>query len=184
MNTEESLPDRVQNVLADAGTWAEPPAGMFRRVMTEARRPKERMHSVWIAAALALVLVGLVLVMERADGSGEGVIIAMNGTPLAPQAVGTAQLREAASGWYIRLEIKGLPPAPEDKYYQGWLWGGDQGVSIGTFHMRNGPEPVALWSGVSPEGFPVVKVTLQDVGGESSPSDRVMMEGLVSEPVG
>lgn len=184
MNTEEMLPERVRAVLADAGTWAEPPSGLFRGVTAKARRPKERMHSVWIAAALALVLVGLVLVMEPAGTSDEGLIIAMNGTPLAPRAVGTAQLREAASGWYIRLEIEGLPPAPEDEYYQGWLWGDGQGVSIGTFHMRNGPEPVGLWSGVSPEGFPVVKVTLQNVGGEPSPSDRVVMEGLVTEPVG
>ncbi len=184
MNTEDRLPDRVRAALADAGTWSDPPAGVLRGVLAEARRPAERIHSIWIAAALALVLVGLVVGMKPSDSSDEGLVVAMSGTSLAPRAVGTAQLREAASGWYIRLEVDGLPPAPENTYYQGWLWGEDQGVSIGTFHMRNGPEPVGLWSGVSPEGFPVVKVTLQDVGGQSSPSDRVVMEGLVTEPVG
>ncbi len=184
MNTEERLPDRVRAALADPDTWADPPKGLVDRVISEGREAEGRpTHSIWIAAALALVLVGVSLFQGPGEPPDDGLIVAMTGTPLAPGAAGTVQMREAPSGWYIRLDVRGLPPAPEDAYYQGWLWDEDEGVSIGTFHMRNGAEPVGLWSGVSPEGFPVVKVTLQDLGGGSAPSDRVMMEGRVTDPV-
>lgn len=183
MNHEEALSDRVEAVLADPGTWADPPEGLVDRVLAEGKRRESLGHSLWIAATLALVLVGLALFLEPEDAAEEGLTIAMTGTPLAPDATGTAFLREAASGWYIRLDVDGLPPAPEDSFYQGWLWGDGEGISIGTFHMRNGPEPVGLWSGVSPEGFPVVRVTLQEVGGGPSASDRVVMEGRVDGSV-
>lgn len=181
--------DLIRSALNRAETWAELPPGLFEDIVKAAdevgpapeRAGKRRVEpSIWIAAALAVVLVGIVLLLENGSSDDEArFVVAMTGTELAPEARGEARLSETPSGWYIRLELLGLPPAPQGSYYAGWLWRDGEGISIGTFHLRGGTDPVALWSGVSPEDFPVVRITLQDVAGGSEPSDRVMMAGAI-----
>lgn len=177
--------DLIRWALAGSSTWADPPTGLYERIATEVevrpgssapRRPA--IQPVFgIAAALLLALVALLVTDAGAPAEDEGIVVAMAGTDLAPTARGTAQIRETPSGWYVRLELSGLPPAPADAYYEGWLWRDDEGVSIGTFHMRDGSDAVALWSGVSPEDFPALRITLQTLGEGPASSDRVLMRG-------
>ncbi len=110
-------------------------------------------------------------------------VVAINGTDLAPDATGKATLRPTSSGWYIRLEVSGLPAAPEGTYYEGWVWSEEEGVSIGTFHLHGGAEPVVLWSGVDVAEYPAIWVTLQDEGAGAEASDRIMMKGRIEDLV-
>ncbi len=185
--------DLIRAVLADDSTWAEPPPGIYEAVAAEtgAQLPRsaERTGRAWpwlvgAAAAAVLVLVGLAAAWGVFEGSTEHepLVVAMAGTELASDARGTASLREYPSGWWIRLELEGLPPAPADTYYQGWVWRDGEGVSVGTFHMRGGNEPVTLWSGVDVAEYPSIWVTLQDEGGGAEASERVMMRGDITEP--
>lgn len=181
--------DRIRTVLGREETWAEPPAGLLEDILRETgrnvtplptRSPRRSHPGMRVAAILALVLVGLILILGNGQVEEEGTMVAMEGTVLAPAARGQAMVRETPSGWYIRLEVRGLPPAPEGSYYEGWLWREGEGVSIGTFHMRS-TEPVALWAGVSPSDYPVVHITLQDEGEGPAPSDRLMMSGTMPD---
>jgi hypothetical protein len=105
----------------------------------------------------------------------------MSGTELAPSAAGTASLRPTSSGWYIRLDVSGLPAAPLGSYYEGWVWSDDEGVSIGTFHLRDDSDPVVLWSGVDVAEYPAIWVTLEDEGAGPQASDQIMMKGRLDD---
>ena len=184
-------PDRVRllrDVLRDANTWSQPPSGLYEEISRgfagppaggEDAKQRRIQPSLGIAAALLLALIGLLLASsesapEEAGGGGAG-----SGTGLAPEAAGTLLLRETPSGWYLRLDVSGLPPAPVGSYYEGWLSRDANAVSVGTFHMRNGAEPVALWSGVIPGEYPFFMVALQDEGGGPAASELVMLGAAV-----
>jgi hypothetical protein len=103
---------------------------------------------------------------------------AIAGTELEPAATGEVAIREAESGWWIRLDFVDLPAAADGTYYEGWVWNGDgHGVSIGTFHLRGDEQSVVLWSGVDPADYPAIWVTLEDEDGDPGASDRVVMRG-------
>ena len=183
--------DLIRDVLSAEATWAEPLPGTFELIAAEvgagkpelAVSPKRspRLSPAWgIAAVLVVALFGFLGWLDR-PVEAEGSLVAMTGTILAPEAQGTALVREAPAGWYIRLEIEGLAAAPEDTYYEGWVWRDGEGVSIGTFHLRGGFEPVALWSGVDPADYPAISVTLQDEGAGTAASERVVMRGRIEE---
>src|SRR5690606_19218512 len=111
--------DRIRTVLGREGTGAEPPAGPLEDIPREPgsdatplpTRPPRRSHpGMRVAAILTLVLVGLILILGNGQVEEEGTMVAMEGTVLAPAARGQAMVRETPSGWYIRLEVRGLPP--------------------------------------------------------------------------
>jgi hypothetical protein len=180
--------DLIRDVLGREATWAEPPPEVADRLLTaiEANRPPRESEPAtsrrWLGpvaavvgvAAIAILVVGLTGVFSSPDQQ----IVAIAGTDLQPGATGEAAIREAESGWWIRLDIADLPAADVGTYYEGWVWN-DQGdgVSIGTFHLRGDPEPVVLWSGVDPANYPAIWVTLEDEDGDPSASDRVVMRG-------
>lgn len=179
--------DLMRQVLAAEATWAEPSPGVLEGIVAvigprkpdipATTRNRPRLSPAWgIAAVVVVALFGVLGWLDRPQ-EGEATLVAMFGTDLAPEAVGTAMVRETPAGWYIRLELSDLAPAPEDAYYEGWVWREGEGVSIGTFHLRGGAEPVALWSGVDPADYPAIWVTLQDEGGGAEASDRVVMKG-------
>ncbi|MEX1135231.1 MAG: anti-sigma factor, partial [Acidimicrobiia bacterium] len=129
-------------------------------------------------AAIVLLVIGVVSVFDEPIAE---TVVAMTGTDLAPAAAGVASLRPTPSGWYIRLDVSGLPAAPEGTYYQGWVWSDDEGVSIGTFHLRDGDDAVVLWSGVDVAEYPAISVTLEDEGAGPEASERIMMKGRFEE---
>jgi hypothetical protein len=184
--------DLIRGVLAEGSTWEEPPEGvvdgLLATIAREGHAPvvetaAKRQRPPWllaagVVAAIALLAIGVVSIFEEPIAE---TVVAMTGTDLAPAAAGVASLRPTPSGWYIRLEVSGLPAAPEGTYYEGWVWGDDEGVSIGTFHLRDGGDPVVLWSGVDLAEYPAISVTLEDEGAGPEPSERIMMKGRVED---
>ncbi len=186
--------DLIRGVLSESSTWEDPPAGVVDGLLATIAREEPvspdrpvaagPMRRPWLVvavgvAAVALLVVGIVSAYEPAAET----VVAVNGTDLAPSAAGIATLRPTPSGWYIRLDVSGLPAAPEGSYYEGWVWSEDEGVSIGTFHLRDGAEPVVLWSGVDVAEYPAIWVTLQDEGAGPEASDRIMMKGRIEDLV-
>ncbi len=188
--------DLIRGVLSGPSTWAEPPGSVVEEMLAiigregpvsaqESKQAKGSWRRPWLVAAAAVAVISLLVVGAVAifDQPDLETVVAINGTDLAPTATGIATLRPTASGWYIRLDLGGLPAAPEGSYYEGWVWSEDEGVSIGTFHLRGGPEPVVLWSGVDVAEYPAIWVTLQDEGAGPEASDRIMMKGRVDDLV-
>jgi hypothetical protein len=149
-----------------------------------------------VAAGLLLVggLVGALLAGgdgagdgddDRGDGPGSGEVagatFALEASGAAPAATGRATVRELEAGVAIRLDVTGLPPAPDGTYYEGWLRAPDgAAVSVGTFHMRGGDGSVGLWSGVRPDRYPQLTVTLEREGDGDSSSGAVVLRGTVA----
>jgi hypothetical protein len=181
--------DMVREILSSASLWAEPPAsavdGIGAGVSADVRVPDTHRRIDWRlplmagAAAIAILVVGLLGVLNRSAPEPDA-LVSLAGTELMPAASGTAAVRGTSSGWAIRLEIEGLPPAPVGSFYQGWVWSEEgEGVSIGTFHLRGGNYPVTLWAGVELVDYPWIWVTLQDEGAGPGASSRVMMLGAI-----
>lgn len=185
--------DLIRDVLAESSTWEEPSEGVVEGLLAaiareghtppaepavrSARRPL--LLAAGSVAAIALLVFGIVSVFDEQIAE---TVVAMTGTDLAPAASGIASLRPTPSGWYIGLDVSGLPAAPEGSYYEGWVWSDDDhGVSIGTFHLRAGDDSVVLWSGVDVAEYPAIWVTLEDETEGPEASDQIVMKGRVEE---
>lgn len=181
--------DLIRDVLAQSSTWEEPPAGvvegLLAAIATEGHTPpaepevsstrRPLLVAAVSVAAIALAVFGIVSVFDTPIAE---TVVAMTGTDLAPAASGIASVRSTPSGWYIGLDVSGLPAAPEGSYYEGWVWSDDdRGVSIGTFHVRAGDDEVVLWSGVDVAEYPVIWITLEDETEGPEASDRIVMTG-------
>ncbi len=191
--------DLIRDVLGDDSTWTEPPPSVLEGVLSalEAEAPAPSLAAApvegrrWpmLTAVIgsAIALVALVLsTLTVVDATSTETLLAMTGTDLEPAASGTAAVRPTGSGWWIRLELADLPPAPEGSYYEGWVWNDHgEGVSIGTFHLRDGDgDPVILWSGVAMEDYPSIWVTLEPEEEGPEASGQVVMTGRFPEPGG
>jgi hypothetical protein len=175
--------DAVLAILRERATWADPPpevTGLVMDEITASSRSFVRRRPAWVGVA---VILGALVVALAAAATGvfaepDETLVAMKGTELEAAARGEAAIRETETGWWIRLEVDGLPPAPADAYYEGWMWNDQgQGVSIGTFHLQSDAAPVILWSGVDPEEYPSIWITLEDEDGNPAASDAVVMRG-------
>ncbi|MGI9642151.1 MAG: anti-sigma factor [Acidimicrobiia bacterium] len=182
----------LEALLSPAVTWAEPPEDVEQRVLEAiaaesdyAQRVAdstpgrgERRYLRFIGAAAALFLVaGVALAFLLAGDDPTRVELA--GTAEAPNASAVARLETTPQGLRVILAVTGLPPAEAGTYYQGWVRNDIDGVSIGTFHLRGGDAEVELWAGVDGDDFPLITVTLQQVG-EGPASSGVVV--LRSEP--
>lgn len=128
-----------------------------------------------VAAAL-VVLAGFAFVM---NGDDDGVVLALDGTEVAPGASAEAIVAPLDAGTRIILDVSGLPPAEPGTYYEAWMRiDAETGVSAGTFHMRGGDGTIELWSGVTPDDYPLITVTLQDEG-QTESSGVVVLRGLL-----
>lgn len=178
--------DRVREMLARAEMWSEPPHQVAENVLaaiaadtaTASQEPTVPGNGRrWAIGAVAAAAV-IALVLGLGLGRAPGLVVEMGGTDLAAGATGEALVRSADAGWWIRLEVSGLPATDPGQYYEGWLWSDDgDGVSVGTFHLRRGDGPITLWSGVDPAGYPSLWVTLEDEDGDPAASSRVVMRG-------
>ena len=184
--------DLIRGLLDQESIWAEPPPEVVDALMASigggeppqvpAAKPRRRVNWTAIAAVLGLTAVLVAMLLGPLSGTPQPLpeaMVALTGTELAPTLEGSAAVRSTGSGWWIRLEVTGLPPAPEGSYYQGWVGDQSDAVSIGTFHMRDGEDPVVLWSGVSLIDYPSLFVTLQEEGKGTQPSDRMMLSGAI-----
>lgn len=181
--------DLVRDILSEEATWSEPPpevadqliaalgaeSGPGEVVSIEPERRAPMVASVVVgAAAVILLIAGLLGFLAPSDEQ----VVAIHGTDLQPAASGRVEIRESDAGWWIRLQVEDLPAAAAGTYYEGWVWNDEgEGVSIGTFHLRGGDEPVVLWSGVNPNDYPSIWVTLENEDGDPAASDQVVMRG-------
>ena len=183
--------DLIRDVLSSEATWGEPPPqvadGILASLAPETvSQPvaAEATGGRWalalagvggLAAVAALVL-GTIAVVQNDN------VVAMTGTELEAQASGEAAVGRTDAGWWVELDVTGLPPAPEGSYYEGWVWSDDgEGVSIGTFHMRGDEMPIMLWSGVPLGEYPSIWVTLESEAEGPEASDDIVMTGRISD---
>jgi len=189
----DQLDAALGGFLARADLWDEPPAALEDQIVAaitaeaapaeqdhgRAARPR---HGAWVlaVAAAAIMLVVLGALLFTSDGGSEPAF-ALFGTDLAPDATGEATVFPTPAGVRIMLEVSDLPPAPEGQFYQGWLRSSDDAVSVGTFHLRNGNTPIALWSGIDDPAYDTLSITLQDQGAGPESSRRVVLVGALDD---
>ncbi len=184
--------DGMRGLLADEAMWASPPPelaepivrGVEASAAVAARRglAQRARWPVVGASAVAAALVVALLVTERLGRSGTDDVtqVALAGTNLAPDASGSATARETPTGLAITLHVDGLAPAPPRSYYQAWLAGEAGPVAIGTFHVRAGDDDrIELWSGVDPDAYPTLTVTIEPEDGNPASSGRRVLAGTL-----
>jgi hypothetical protein len=181
--------DVVAAIIARAATETPRPEAEPAPVRAAPRRARRRagggsaLTLIAVAAALALIVVVAAGALRGiSDRSGEQALALKPPTgaapPLAPDATGDARIDERGDGTRIRLDVRGLPPAPPGSYYEAWMRKSPQvGVSAGTFHLREGGhETIELWSGVSPADYPLFTITIQEEAKPES-SGKVLLSG-------
>ena len=142
-----------------------------RRLLRErlaARRPALALSLLVAVAAAILVVTGL---GDNSPGPEQFAMVVL-GTPLAPNAHGSATLTKTTSGWRIALSAPGLPHLQGAVFYEAWLK--DRAgtlVPVGTF---NDARKVTLWSGVPVTKFRTLTVTRQRAGSFVSSGQRVL----------
>ncbi|MEX1037838.1 MAG: anti-sigma factor [Acidimicrobiia bacterium] len=180
----ESL-DAARRVLARPSTWEVPSQSVAEGVLGEIREAtgqfketRKRISPARLVAA-ALTLGAILLVTAIGLGSlRDGTRVDLTGTELEPTASGTVWLQSTDAGWAIRIDLEDLPPAGAGYYYEGWVWSDDgEGVSIGTFHLRDGSEPLSLWAGVDVADYPSIWISRQAEGGGAAVSEEIVMRG-------
>ncbi|MCI0686955.1 MAG: anti-sigma factor [Sporichthyaceae bacterium] len=151
----------------------------------EARR-RRRSHSAgprrarWWVPALATAAAGIALAVLLWPQAATLPTHQLSGTALAPNATAAATLETKSAGIAITLNITGLGPAGPGNYYAAWMRGPQGTVPLGSFHWKVGGIPIDLWSGVDPNLYPELFVTLQRESDGPEPSDQVVLTGQVN----
>ena len=174
----------LQDAVVDAVASAEPaepaeqakPAPRRRPPMAASRRWRIVLSSAAVVAVVSAI--GVAVAARggvRPDYKGE-----LTATGLAPGAHASVDVTDNNSGFRIWIDPSGLGPLPAGEYYEAWL-GNEAGtlVPIGTF--SSSVDPVTLWSGVSPESFPTMTVTIEPADEDQAPSGRRVLAGEVHE---
>jgi hypothetical protein len=189
-------PDEVSDaellaaILADSSSWAEPRNDLeddiVRAVEHDVPEPapaptrtpwfSRRVFMVSAAAAAVVLLVAAVVVMR--DKSSNDFNTQLRATELAPAAHGESEITHNNAGFRIEMYAHDLPVLQAGEYYQAWLKNAaGVAVPIGTFSSSD--DHVTLWSGVSPEVFPTMAVTIESTDNNQSASGRVVLVGRV-----
>jgi hypothetical protein len=189
----------VEVALARADVWDEPRPGLEDDIVAAIRaepvaldavrtRRERRRIPAWLitAAAVAVLAVGAVVVV-RAAGDSEEIAsdtteASLAGTDLAPDATATAFFTPTPAGLKILLDADGLAGADPDHMYEAWISDGEIRVSAGTFHLRDGHNPIELWAGTDDPRFHVITVTLEPIDGVADSSGQVVLKGEFSLP--
>lgn len=132
-------------------------------VSLDERRPRQWVAALSGAAAAALLILGVLGIASLGDDEEPPDIeVALEATDLAPAATATLAVTETERGTLLLLDVDDLPPAAPGTYYEAWMRiDAEIGVSAGTFHLRGGDDPIILWTGVSPDDYPLFTVTIQ-----------------------
>jgi hypothetical protein len=184
----------VAEILADSSTWAEPRAGLEDAVVRAvadaepattsspgpaSRGPRSRRRRALVAALAAAAVIALVVVATvfvtrgGTDGEYEAKLAA---TDVAPGAHATAEFARTDAGFRVTLDAKGLRELRPGEYYQAWLKNSAGTlVPIGTFSSSDGR--VTLWSGVSPQRFPTITVTVEAADDDQASSGVRVLVG-------
>ena len=182
--------DGLRALLADPSTWEEPDSALEDRVLAavavasggrpspaaRARPRRFRPALVYTAFAAAAIVVAVVVgVALRGTGnSPEQHTAALAATNLVPGASGNATLTQTTPGWRIVLKVSGLSRLDHGRYYEAWLKNA-AGILVPAGTFNQGPS-VTLWAGVSPDDFPTLVITEQQVGhNQTSPGKQVLV---------
>jgi hypothetical protein len=168
-------PDAVQasdvTDLTESGTGgAAPPVPLSHR-SRRWNRPR-----TWVAAAgglAAAAALALFVVLPAVVPDREVVRAELAGAATAPGATASVTAVRLSAGWRVTLRVEGLPGAPSNTYYQGWVRRGDIYVPLGTFHLRQ-PGEVELWAGVAMTDYSSIVITRQRVGAGFGPGETVL----------
>lgn len=139
----------------------------------------------WLgAAAVAVLVVGGVALFGRGgdEADGGGVAVALSPTDAAVGASATARISATPAGVRIVLDVDDLPGAPVGSFYEAWIGNGEIRISAGTFHLRDGDDPIALWAGVADPAFDQLSITLEPLDGDPSSSGDVRFRGEFELP--
>jgi len=176
----------IARLLDDPAVWAEVSPDLRARTLGEATgrpagRPAGRPwagRTLLAAAAAVLLVVGVGggLWLTR-DTTPAGVEVALAGTENLPGATATAELRNEPAGVSVELDVAGMPPAPDDAFYEVWLVGDSGKVSAGTFHNRGAQDSLTLWLGVDPSAYDAITVTRQPIAGGTTAEGVVVLRG-------
>jgi hypothetical protein len=184
---DPSLEDRVMAAVAAevAATGSAHWRGRRRSTTTDMPRSRSRRSRLaLVVAGAAAAVAAAVLSIGALTGNGGGsprftaALAPVGGTPSATTASASATLTRTATGWHVYLQVEGLPRLDHGHFYEAWLGNGSGGpVAIGTFNQG---EDVTLWSGVSPQDYPMVTITAEDADGNPAPSGRSVLTGVAS----
>ncbi len=171
--------DTKHRAEAEAETETAPGGAPQRRrrrpfaLRPSARRPALALSLLAVAAIAAVIVV--TNAGKRAPVQQFAMVVL--GTPLAPDAHGSATLTKTGSGWRIQLSATGLPRRQGTSFYQAWLKN-SAGllVPVGTF---NDARHVTLWSGVPVTKFRTLTVTQQVANGNPASSGRRVLTGTI-----
>ena len=182
----------LAEILADEATWTEPRPGLedavVRAVMGSMRNTQARARTdhtshrrrtglrAGVAAAAAVAAAAVTTILLTLGGNNPDFAAQLAPTALTPRARATAEIVHTDAGFRITLDARGLPRLQPDEYYEAWLKGATETlVPIGTFSSSDGR--VTLWSGVSPQEFPTLTVTIEAADGDQGSSGRRVLVG-------
>jgi hypothetical protein len=170
-----TLEERIVRAVDGAGRSAATGA----RSAADARHPRWRRRvAVTAAASAAAVAVVVATLLGLQDASGPDYAARLTATGLAPGARGTAELVRSDAGFRVSLATRGLPLLPDGEFYQAWLKNATGTlVPVGTFSSSDGQ--VTLWSGVPPEEFTSITVTIERADNDQASSGRRVLAGTV-----
>jgi hypothetical protein len=193
----DELPRAVETALARADVWDDPRPGLEDDIVAALRaepvsldshrssRDRRRLPG-WLlaAAAVAVITVGAVVIARSvADDdeiAGETTEASLAGTELAPAATASAFFTPTPAGLKILLDADGLAGARPGEMYEAWISDGEIRVSAGTFHLRNGHNPIELWAGTDDPRFHLLTVTIEPIDGVAESSGQVVLAGEFS----
>jgi hypothetical protein len=194
----DELPRAVETALGSADVWDEPRPGLEDDIVaairagpvtldSARRRRGRRAMPAWLvsAAAVAVIAVGAVLVVRAAgddEVAGDTTEAGLSGTDLAPTASATALFTPTPAGLKILLDAAGLAGAEPGQMYEAWISDGEIRVSAGTFHLRDGHDPIELWAGTDDPRFHVMTVTVEPIDGVADSSGQVVLRGEFQMP--
>lgn len=175
---DAALEDRVVHAITDAAPPRTAPAGSAAAVSHRRMGTARRRHRVVVAALAAAAAVALVVgIVAATRGTTDPDFRArLTATALAPTAGATASVTHNTAGFRIALDAHGLRRLERGAYYQAWLKNPHGGlVSIGTFSSSDGD--IVLWSGVDPEEYRGITVTIEPDDDDPRSSGRRVLAG-------
>jgi hypothetical protein len=180
----DDLEDKVlASVAAEVASAPRQVRGSRRSTRPRLGFTRPRLSLAWAGVALAGVaaVIVAIVIATGSPTSGQAPLrfaMVVTGTPLAPNAHGSAELTKTASGWRIQLQATGLAHLENGRYYQAWVKNAAGIlVPVGTF---NDARKVTLWSGVPITKFRTLTVTIQVANGNPASSNRRVLVGTIT----
>ena len=149
-----------------------------RRHVTRPRRRRVAILGSVAALAAAAGLAVVFFVGASVKHSDDGITYAaqLGPTQLAPDAHASAGVSHSTAGFRVTVDAHDLPQLHVGEYFEAWL-ADESGVEvpIGTFSSSN--DYVTLWSGVSPDAFHTMTVTIEATDNDQASSGKVVLIG-------